>query len=159
MSARETTKPDSSTMVLVGTGHVLEKSVREVEAVIDRERPDIVAVELDEARYRALKGEMKEVSPKEMLSAGNPFLIPSCFPYHQQIEMPATKLKTQINAAAHSAVAEKIGLFCRFVCNTNASQATANVPNVLARRGRRSRAAMSYCTRTTVFVSLCRMAG
>jgi len=66
---------DLGNILLVGTGHVLEKSVKEVEAVIEREKPDIVAVELDEGRYNALKGEMKELSPKEMLSAGNPFLI------------------------------------------------------------------------------------
>ncbi|MBN1455407.1 MAG: TraB/GumN family protein [Methanomicrobia archaeon] len=62
-------------IIMVGTGHVLEKSVKEVEAVIERERPDVVAVELCDARYKSLKGDVKEVSPKEMLSAGNPFLI------------------------------------------------------------------------------------
>lgn len=63
------------TILLVGTGHVLEKSVKEVEEVITREKPDVVAVELCEARYKALKGEMGDFSPKELLSAGNPFLI------------------------------------------------------------------------------------
>ena len=62
-------------IILIGTGHVLEKSVKEVEAVIERERPDVVAVELCDARYKSLKGDVKEVSPKEMLSANNPFLI------------------------------------------------------------------------------------
>jgi pheromone shutdown protein TraB len=65
----------ANTIILVGTGHVLEKSVKEVEAVIERERPDVVAVELCEARYRALKGEVSELSPKELLSSGNPFLL------------------------------------------------------------------------------------
>jgi len=63
------------TIRLIGTGHVLEKSVKEVEEVIAREKPDIVAVELCEARYKALKGEMDAFSPKELLSAENPFLI------------------------------------------------------------------------------------
>lgn len=62
-------------IILVGTGHVLEKSVKEVEEVIEREKPDIVAVELCEARYSALKGEVQEFSTKELLSAGNPFLL------------------------------------------------------------------------------------
>ena len=62
-------------IILVGTGHILEKSVKEVEAVIEQERPDVVAVELCDARYKSLKGDVKEVSPKDMLSAGNPFLI------------------------------------------------------------------------------------
>lgn len=62
-------------ILLVGTGHVLEKSVKEVEEVIERERPDVVAVELDKGRFDSMKGEVKELSPKEMLSSGNPFLI------------------------------------------------------------------------------------
>ncbi|MBN1762605.1 MAG: TraB/GumN family protein [Methanomicrobia archaeon] len=66
---------DLGTILLVGTGHVLEKSVKEVEEVIERERPDVVAVELDKGRFDSLKGEVKELSPKEMLSSGNPFLI------------------------------------------------------------------------------------
>ncbi len=66
---------DADNILLVGTGHVLEKSVKEVEEVIEREKPDVVAVELCEARYKSLKGEVGEFSPKEMLSAGNPFLI------------------------------------------------------------------------------------
>ena len=66
---------EADNILLIGTGHVLEKSVKEVEAVIEREKPDVVAVELCEARYKSLKGEMHEVSPRELLSAGNPFLI------------------------------------------------------------------------------------
>jgi pheromone shutdown protein TraB len=65
--------PDN--ILLIGTGHVLEKSVKEVEETIERERPDVVAVELCEGRYKALKGEVQEVSPREILSSGNPFMI------------------------------------------------------------------------------------
>ncbi len=59
-------------IVLVGTAHVSDKSVAEVNEVIDRERPDIVAVELCSGRYKALKGEdeVKEVNIKELLSGG-----------------------------------------------------------------------------------------
>lgn len=39
---------------IVGTAHVSQKSVEEVEKVIEEVRPDTVCVELDEARYRAL---------------------------------------------------------------------------------------------------------
>ncbi len=42
---------------VVGTAHVSQDSVEEVEETIERERPDVVAVELDESRYRRLKGE------------------------------------------------------------------------------------------------------
>jgi pheromone shutdown protein TraB len=62
-------------IILVGTGHILEKSVREVEAVIDREEPDVVAVELCEGRYEALKGNVGDFSIKEVISGGSPFLI------------------------------------------------------------------------------------
>lgn len=41
---------------IVGTGHVLEKSVRDVEKAIAEENPDIIAVELDFKRFRALEG-------------------------------------------------------------------------------------------------------
>jgi pheromone shutdown-related protein TraB len=61
-----------SRIILVGTAHVSEKSVAEVNDVIDREKPDIVAVELCKGRYKALKGEdeVKEINIKEMLSSG-----------------------------------------------------------------------------------------
>ena len=44
-------------IILVGTAHVSDRSVAEVNEVIEREKPDIVAVELCNGRYRALKGE------------------------------------------------------------------------------------------------------
>jgi len=80
LTGKERVKTDMSecaadNIILVGTGHVLEKSVKEVEEVIEREKPEVVAVELCEARYKSLKGGMQEVSPRELLSAGNPFLI------------------------------------------------------------------------------------
>ncbi len=40
---------------IVGTGHILQKSVDVVRDVIYGERPDIVAVELDYARFKALE--------------------------------------------------------------------------------------------------------
>jgi pheromone shutdown-related protein TraB len=39
---------------IVGTAHVSQRSVEEVERVIEEVRPDTVCVELDDARYRAL---------------------------------------------------------------------------------------------------------
>ncbi len=41
-------------ITIIGTGHVLKKSVFEVKETIERERPDIVALELDENRFHAL---------------------------------------------------------------------------------------------------------
>ncbi|MFB6133771.1 MAG: TraB/GumN family protein [Halanaeroarchaeum sp.] len=53
---------------VVGTAHVSRESVEEVEAVIDEERPDVVAVELDESRFKKMKGEATEdVDPTDLL--------------------------------------------------------------------------------------------
>ncbi|MBA2665214.1 MAG: TraB/GumN family protein [Bradymonadaceae bacterium] len=41
-------------VILVGTAHISQRSVEVVERVIDAERPDVVCVELDDERYRAL---------------------------------------------------------------------------------------------------------
>jgi len=66
---------EQNSIILVGTGHILERSVKEVEAVIDREEPDVVAVELCEDRYNALKGNVGDFSIKDVIGGGNPFLI------------------------------------------------------------------------------------
>ncbi|MFZ2071937.1 MAG: TraB/GumN family protein [Halobacteriota archaeon] len=62
-------------IILVGTGHILEKSVREVEEAIEREKPDVVAVELCAARYDALMGKVGEFSVKDVIAGGKPFLM------------------------------------------------------------------------------------
>ncbi len=69
-----TTSFDTDRIILIGTAHVSNKSVAEVNEVIEKEKPDIVAVELCKARYNALKGEeeIKQVNIKELLS-GNKF--------------------------------------------------------------------------------------
>jgi len=56
---------------VVGTAHVSEASVEEVESVLDEERPDVVAVELDEGRYRQLRGEAPEDLDAGDLLKGN----------------------------------------------------------------------------------------
>lgn len=63
---------ESHEIVIVGTAHVSEKSVQEVVSKIEEVRPDIVAVELCPARYRALTGqeEEKEIKISELLSGG-----------------------------------------------------------------------------------------
>lgn len=61
-----------SEIILVGTAHVSEKSVMEVNAAIEREKPDIVAVELCRSRYEAIKGNVKnaDIPVKELLKEG-----------------------------------------------------------------------------------------
>jgi pheromone shutdown-related protein TraB len=63
---------ESHEIIIVGTAHVSEKSVQEVTSKIEETRPDIVAVELCPARYRALTGqeEEKEIKISELLSGG-----------------------------------------------------------------------------------------
>ena len=65
-----TTKPEKG-IVVVGTAHVSEKSINEVNETIEREHPDIVAIELCQGRYEALVGkqEVKEIPVRELLSA------------------------------------------------------------------------------------------
>lgn len=61
-------------IVLVGTAHVSEKSIREVEEAIERYAPDVVAVELDERRFKALQqpeDEKKNVEIRELLKGNN----------------------------------------------------------------------------------------
>ncbi|MFT4948597.1 MAG: pheromone shutdown protein TraB [Natronomonas sp.] len=55
-------------VTVVGTAHVSEESVQEVEETLERERPDVVAVELDESRYRRLQGgEPDDIDPEDLI--------------------------------------------------------------------------------------------
>ncbi|MDM7911562.1 MAG: TraB/GumN family protein, partial [Methanotrichaceae archaeon] len=64
-------------VVIVGTAHVSEKSVQEVTKAIEDMKPDIVAVELCPARYRAMTGQEEEQDIKisELLSGGKIYYI------------------------------------------------------------------------------------
>jgi pheromone shutdown-related protein TraB len=53
---------------VVGTAHVSQESADEVERIVEEENPDVVAVELDESRYKQLKGETPDdIDAKELL--------------------------------------------------------------------------------------------
>ncbi|MFC7077150.1 TraB/GumN family protein [Haloarcula halophila] len=56
---------------VVGTAHVSEHSVEEVRERITEEQPDIVAVELDEGRYRQMQGETPDDLDAGDLLRGN----------------------------------------------------------------------------------------
>jgi pheromone shutdown-related protein TraB len=56
---------------IVGTAHVSQKSVEEVRAAIAEFKPTIVAVELDEPRYRALKEQEELPEISEVIRSGN----------------------------------------------------------------------------------------
>jgi len=57
-------------IILVGTAHISKKSIENVRETIEREKPDVVAVELCSARYHALCGEAKEISMRDALKGG-----------------------------------------------------------------------------------------
>jgi Uncharacterized homolog of PrgY (pheromone shutdown protein) len=63
-------------IIIIGTAHVSEQSVREVKETIEREKPDIVAVELDQNRYKGMtepdSGD-SEISFKDVLKPGQTF--------------------------------------------------------------------------------------
>jgi pheromone shutdown-related protein TraB len=56
---------------IVGTAHVSAKSVEEVRTAIEEYHPDIVAVELDQARYSALTKQAKDPSVSDVLEVKN----------------------------------------------------------------------------------------
>ncbi len=59
---------------VVGTAHVSEKSVDDVERAIEEHDPDVVAVELDEKRYKSIRGDTPDdLSPKDLLEGNKPF--------------------------------------------------------------------------------------
>ncbi|WP_135662669.1 TraB/GumN family protein [Halorhabdus rudnickae] len=59
---------------LVGTAHVSEESAERVRETIEAEQPDMVAVELDEGRYRQLKGESPDdIEPSDLLEGNTVF--------------------------------------------------------------------------------------
>ena len=64
-------------IILVGTAHISKESVDEVKAVIEQEQPDIVAVELDERRYKAItEKETWENTPiTSLLKSGNAYFL------------------------------------------------------------------------------------
>ena len=62
---------EDGSVTVVGTAHVSEHSVDRVEEAIERERPDVVAVELDEGRYRQLQGETPDDLDAGDLLRGN----------------------------------------------------------------------------------------
>ncbi|MDL5360532.1 TraB/GumN family protein [Halalkalicoccus sp. NIPERK01] len=71
MTDRQVPRETGGSVRLVGTAHISTDSVAEVEETIERERPDVVAVELDEGRYRQLQGELPDDLDAGDLLRGN----------------------------------------------------------------------------------------
>jgi len=66
---------DPGHVTVVGTAHVSEDSADRVRETVDREQPDVVAVELDEARYRQMMEEdaHEDLEPADLLSGNTVF--------------------------------------------------------------------------------------
>ncbi|MFB6178908.1 MAG: TraB/GumN family protein [Halorientalis sp.] len=81
MSERSAPTPDTpgtpsgeGSVTVLGTAHVSQDSVEEVEQTIEERRPDVVAVELDEGRYRQMKGETPDdMDPSDLLEGNTVF--------------------------------------------------------------------------------------
>ncbi len=59
---------------VLGTAHVSQASVDDVHETVDREQPDVVAVELDEGRYRQMQGGTPDdIEAKDLLSGNTVF--------------------------------------------------------------------------------------
>ena len=56
---------------LVGTAHVSQNSVDEVRQAIEEYQPDVVAIELDQARFAAIRNQGGKPSVNEILKGGN----------------------------------------------------------------------------------------
>ncbi|MBN2101562.1 MAG: TraB/GumN family protein [Candidatus Aenigmarchaeota archaeon] len=46
-------------IIIVPTSHIAEQSIRRIKEVVEKEKPDCIAVELDAIRYKAMKEEQK----------------------------------------------------------------------------------------------------
>jgi pheromone shutdown-related protein TraB len=76
-SSRPISDDPVENIIIVGTAHVSDKSVTEVDQTIEREQPDAVAVELCPARYQALTQQVedKKISPEDILKGSKPYYI------------------------------------------------------------------------------------
>ena len=67
----------NSNIILVGTAHISKDSVEEVKKIIQEEKPDIVAIELCERRYKAIteKEKWENTPVKNLLKSNNAYLM------------------------------------------------------------------------------------
>lgn len=67
----------NDTVILVGTAHISQKSVNEVEETIEKYHPDIVAVELCERRYKGItqKDQWENTPITSLLKSNNAYFL------------------------------------------------------------------------------------
>jgi pheromone shutdown-related protein TraB len=105
---------DGREFILVGTAHVSRESADLVRQVIEREKPDHVAVELDAQRYQALTEQqrwesldIKEVIRKKQLATLIVNLMLAAYQKRMGLKlgvMPGTELLEAVRAAEASAI-------------------------------------------------------
>ncbi len=68
---------DGKEIILLGTAHISQESITEVEETIRKEQPDCVCVELDEERYKSLTQtkQWQELNIVQVLKTGKGFLL------------------------------------------------------------------------------------
>jgi pheromone shutdown-related protein TraB len=58
-------------LIIIGTSHIAESSIREIESVFQKENPDVVAIELDHNRLHAMLSDQKQnYSPSAIRNLG-----------------------------------------------------------------------------------------
>ena len=110
---------DGKEIILVGTAHVSRESVEIVRQIISDERPDVVCVELDEQRYKALRDKKwwESLNLFEVIRKGQaPFLIANLAlaSYQKRLGL-ATGVKPGSELAEAAAVAEKMDIEVKLV--------------------------------------------
>ncbi len=107
--------PDNLT--IIGTAHVSEKSVEEVKNTIMENEPDVVAVELDAARYQNLLNEKngveqdKDIKIREIIKGNNltMFLVSGLLSYFQKKIGDEVGVKPGSEMLAAAEAAEEAG--------------------------------------------------
>ncbi|MFP8955271.1 TraB/GumN family protein [Natrialbaceae archaeon A-CW3] len=70
----ESPERDRGSVFVLGTAHVSQASVEDVHDTVEQEEPDVVAVELDEGRYRQMQGGTPDdIEAKDLLSGNTVF--------------------------------------------------------------------------------------
>lgn len=109
-------------IILVGTAHISRESVELVREVIEAEEPDLVAVELDEQRYEALRSDdrWKDLDLLEVIKQGKlTFLLARLALMGFQKSMGArTGVAPGAEMAEAADVAEQMGVEV-FLCDRN----------------------------------------
>jgi len=74
---KETLEIGGKEVILIGTVHISKESVEEVREIIEKEKPDVVGVELCEGRFEALKNVKKweDTNILDIIKQGKIFLF------------------------------------------------------------------------------------